>query len=57
MVRPRSFRRNVFKTVLLVALAPAAVALVTATLLTLIFGFFATYRALGHKPAPLLRNR
>ena len=33
MVRPRSFRRNVFKTVLLVALAPAAVALVTATLL------------------------
>jgi nitrogen fixation/metabolism regulation signal transduction histidine kinase len=33
MVRARSFRRNVFKTVLLVALAPAAVALVTATLL------------------------
>ncbi|UCC26688.1 MAG: HAMP domain-containing histidine kinase [Gemmatimonadales bacterium] len=33
MVRPRSFRRNVFKTVLLVALAPAALALVTATLL------------------------
>lgn len=33
MVRPRSFRRNVFKTVLLVALAPAVVALLTATLL------------------------
>lgn len=33
MVRARSFRRNVFKTVLLVALTPAAVALLSATLL------------------------
>lgn len=31
--------------------------LLTATLLTLLFGFFATYRALGQKPAPMLRNR
>lgn len=33
MVRPRSFRRNVFWTVLLVALTPAALALVLGTLL------------------------
>lgn len=33
MVRPRSFRRNVFRTVLLVALIPAVVALLAATLL------------------------
>ncbi|MEJ2538426.1 MAG: HAMP domain-containing sensor histidine kinase [Gemmatimonadota bacterium] len=33
MVRPRSFRRNVFWTVLLVALTPAALALVLATVL------------------------
>ena len=33
MVRPRSFRRNVFWTVLLVALTPAALALIVGTLL------------------------
>jgi nitrogen fixation/metabolism regulation signal transduction histidine kinase len=33
MVRPRSFRRNVFRTVLVVALTPAAVALIATTLL------------------------
>jgi len=36
---------------------PLITTLLAATLLTLLFGFAATYRALGQKPAPLLRNR
>jgi putative ABC transport system permease protein len=37
-------------------LGPVVNTLVAATILTLLFGFSATYRALGQKAAPLLRN-
>jgi putative ABC transport system permease protein len=37
-------------------LGPVVATLVAATILTLLFGFSATYRALGQKAAPLLRN-
>jgi putative ABC transport system permease protein len=35
---------------------PVVNTVAAATILTLLFGFSATYRALGQKAAPLLRN-